>query len=106
MRYPIINLKKTGKNIYKFSQKKGITANNIQDFMNFACAQTIYRWFHGKSLPSLDNFYALSVLLGVNMETLLVNNNGVALAPGKDENASLQKDRIYAYLKMLELYLI
>ena len=106
MRYPIINTKKTGKNIYKFSQKKGITANNIQDFMNFACAQTIYRWFHGKSLPSLDNFYALSVLLGVGMETLLVSNNGVALAPGENENAALQKDRIQTYLKMLDIHLM
>ncbi len=103
MRYPIINSKRTGKNIYKFSRKKGITANNIQTFMNFACAQTIYRWFHGKSLPSLDNFYALSVLLGVGMETLLVNDSGIALAPGENENSSLQKDRIQTYLKMLEL---
>lgn len=102
MRYPIINSKKTGKNIYKFSRKKGITANNIQKFMNFSCAQTIYRWFHGKSLPSLDNFYALSVLLGVSMENLLVNDSGVTLAPEERESFFLQKDRIQIYLKMLE----
>lgn len=102
MRYPIINSKKTGKNIYKFSKKKGINANNIQTFMNFACAQTIYRWFHGKSLPSLDNFYALSVLLGISMENLLVNDSGIAFAPGKTESFSLYKERMQTYLEMLE----
>lgn len=70
--------------------------------MNFACAQTIYRWFHGKSLPSLDNFYALSVLLGISMENLLVNDSGIAFAPSKTESFSLHKERMQTYLEMLE----
>ena len=94
MRYPIINAKKTGTNIYKFCRKKNITANGLRVYMNFACNQTIYRWFHGQSLPSLDNFYALSILLGVNVEDLLVNENGIITVPGKDGCLFMHRERV------------
>ncbi len=101
MRYPIINLKKTGKNIYKFCRKKGITVNEIRMFMNFACCQTIYRWFHGKSLPSLDNFFALSILLDISMENILVNDSGIIFVRGKEEHLFLCKKRLQIYGKHL-----
>ncbi len=97
MRYPIINAKKTGTNIYKFCRKKNITANGLRVYMNFACNQTIYRWFHGQSLPSLDNFYALSILLGVNVEDLLVNENGIITVPGKDGCLFMHRERVQIY---------
>lgn len=97
MRYPIINAKKTGKNIYKFCKRKGITANKIREFMSFACNQTVYRWFHGQALPSLDNFYALSVLLGVSVERLLVNDSGVIPVPVKEECFFMCKERLLIY---------
>ena len=97
MRYPIIDQKKTGKNIYKLCKRKGITVNKIRVFMNFACDQTIYRWFHGRSLPSLDNFYALSTLLGVSVENLLVNDSGIIAVPGREE-------RSFSYMERLQVY--
>lgn len=97
MRYPIINLQKTGKNIYKFSRKKGITVNDIRSFMNFSCNQSIYRWFHGQSLPSMDNFYALSMLLGISLEVFLANDSGIIFMPGKEEHLFLYKERLESY---------
>lgn len=101
MRYPIINLKKTGKNIYKLCRKKGITVNEIRMFMNFACNQTIYRWFHGNSLPSLDNFFALSIMLGVSVEDLLVNDSGIIFIAGQEKHLFLCKTRLQIYKKYL-----
>lgn len=97
MRYPVINLEKTGKNIYKFSRKKGITANDIKNFMNFSSSQAIYRWFHGKSLPAMDNFYALSFLLGTSLDVLLANDSGVRFIPGKEEHVFLYIERLGLY---------
>ena len=34
--------------------------------------QSIYNWFQGKALPSLDNFYALSSYLGTELDSLIV----------------------------------
>lgn len=97
MRYPVINVQKTGKNIYKFCRKKGVTANEIRDFMNFSCSQSIYRWFHGQSLPTMDNFYALSLLLGISLEMFLVNNSGIIFVPGKEEHIFLLGERMEQY---------
>ena len=97
MRYPVINVQKTGKNIYKFCRKKGITVNDIRDFMNFSCSQSIYRWFHGQSLPTMDNVYALSLLLGISLDVFLVNNSGIIFVPGKEEHVFLCTERLKLY---------
>lgn len=103
MCYPIINPNKTGKNIYKICRRKGITANKIREFMSFSCNQTIYRWFHGQALPSLDNFYALSVLLGVSVERLLVNDNGMIPVPAGEECFFMYKERLLIYCGCLDV---
>lgn len=97
MRYPVINLEKTGKNIYKFCRKKGITVNDIRSYMDFSCCQSIYRWFHGQALPTMDNFYALSFLLGISLEVFLVNDSGITFVPGKEELVFLYRERLELY---------
>ena len=69
--YPVIDMKRTGSRIKGACQERGISAKEIKDFMKFSSAQSVYDWFHGKSMPSLDNFYALSRLLHMPMESLL-----------------------------------
>lgn len=71
MKYPTINMKETGNRIKKACMERGITAKEIKEYMNLTSAQSVYGWFRGKNLPSLDNFYALSRLLGVTMEELI-----------------------------------
>lgn len=44
----------------------------IQEYLNLSCPQPIYRWFKGQNLPTVEKLYALSILLGVHMEELLV----------------------------------
>ena len=40
----------------------------------------VYRWFRGDSLPTLENIYALSVLLGVAIDELLVREESTLSA--------------------------
>lgn len=75
MRYPVIDVEKTGRTMQELCKRRGITAKNIQEYMNFSNTQSVYNWFGGKSMPSLDNFYALSKLLGVPMETIIVSSD-------------------------------
>jgi len=71
MQYPVINVKRTGKRIQKICESQGICAKEIQEFMGFSARQSVYDWFRGKNLPTLDNLYALSRLLKVPMEDLV-----------------------------------
>lgn len=67
-----INLEKTGERLKKAMDDVGIEVKYVQRYLGLTCPQSIYKWFKGKALPSVDNLYALSKLLGVHMEDLLV----------------------------------
>ena len=71
MQYPVINVERTGKRIRRICERQGIDAREIQELMGFAARQSVYDWFRGKNLPSLDNLYALSRLLKVPMDKLV-----------------------------------
>lgn len=70
--FPIIDPVATGKNILSLRKEKGLTVKDLQAFFGFEEPQAIYRWQYGKTLPSVDNLYALSSILKVPMERILV----------------------------------
>lgn len=70
--FPVIDLVATGRVIKKKREQAGLTVQDVQDYFGFEYPQAIYKWQQGKCLPSLDNLLALSRLLKVSMEDLLV----------------------------------
>ena len=40
--------------------------------MGFASKQAVYRWLNGSNMPSVDNLYALSRYLNVQMDDVIV----------------------------------
>lgn len=70
--YPSIDLAATGRNIARLRKAQGLTVRAMQAYFGFDDPQAIYRWQWGRSLPSVDNLYALSVLFGVSMNEILV----------------------------------
>lgn len=44
----------------------------IQTALCLGSNQAVYDWFNGKTMPTVHNLYALSKLLNVSMEALLV----------------------------------
>lgn len=60
----------TGMNLRRIMDKQGITAKNVQEYLGLGCVQSIYRWFNGQSMPTIDNLYALSELLSVLIDKL------------------------------------
>lgn len=71
--FPTIDLTATGRNIIKLRKARGLTVKDIQKFFGFEEPQAVYKWQQGKSLPTVDNLFALSVLFGVPMEAILVS---------------------------------
>ena len=72
IRFPVIDLTATGANIVRLRKEKGMTVKDLQHFFGFEEPRAIYKWQRGESLPTVDNLFALSALLGVPMEQILV----------------------------------
>ena len=70
--YPVIDLVATGKNICDLRKAKGLTVADLQEYFGFEAPQAIYKWQAGKSLPSTDNLFALSHLLEVPIDEILI----------------------------------
>ena len=70
--FPVIDLPATGANIRRLRQTKGLSVRALQQFFGFEEPQAIYKWQRGQSLPTVDNLYALSTLLDVPMNDILV----------------------------------
>ena len=71
-RYPVIDIVATGRNIRRLRLEKGYSVNALQEYLGLSCPQGIYHWQAGRSLPSVDNLYAVSRLWGVSMNEILV----------------------------------
>lgn len=70
--FPVIDLVATGENIIRLRKARGLTVRDLQSWFGFEEPQAIYKWQKGKSLPTVDNLYALGTLLDVPMEQILV----------------------------------
>lgn len=67
-----IDQQRTGQKLKIMFKLAGYDVKYIQEYLNLSCPQPIYRWFKGQNLPTVEKLYALSILLGVHMEELLV----------------------------------
>ena len=75
MLYPVIDVKATGENILRRRRELGYSVLDVQKYLNLACPQSVYPVQAGRTLPNIDNFYALSVLLGTTVNDLVVERN-------------------------------
>lgn len=83
--FPVIDPVATGLNIKRLRKEKGLSVRDLQDYFGFEEPQAIYKWQWGKSLPSVDNLYALCYLLDVPMEKILVSREQVRLFKEKEQ---------------------
>lgn len=72
MSYPVIDPVATGNRIDALRRDLGYSVADLRDYLGFSTTYAIYKWLHGDSMPSLDNFLALSVLFGISMNDMIV----------------------------------
>lgn len=72
MQAPVIDMKRTGRRIYWICKISGRSVREIQNYLHICSPQSIYNWFHGKTLPSVDNLYALSAWMWIPVNWFLV----------------------------------
>ena len=82
--FPVIDLVATGSNIQRLRKERGLTVLDLQRYFGFEEPRAIYKWQKGETLPTVDNLYALGILLEVPMDGILV--------PVKRQSAKEQRE--------------
>ena len=72
--FPIIDKRKTGVNLRRIMDMRGIKVKDVQEYLGLGCVQSVYRWTKGVTMPSIDNLYALSELLQVPIDAIVCGN--------------------------------
>ena len=96
-----IDKTRTGKQIRKYMNLRGISAQDFKSYLSLGCVQSVYRWLDGQNLPSLDSLYALSELLMVPMDLLIAGSREYHPSPAKPEYA----ERLLRYYMLLQEYM-
>ena len=70
--YPVIDMRATGTHIKELMDTREVTVQDVQKAMGLAAPQAVYRWLKGSNMPSVDNLYALSCYLNVQMDDVII----------------------------------
>ena len=90
-----IDAKKTGKRMKAICRRRNISVKDIQEKLFIGSFQSVYAWFSGKSLPSLDNLYMLSRMMNVPMNWVIVGKQENYLVTLKYRNTEDSFDNIF-----------
>lgn len=72
--YPTIDMKATGRRLRQIMEQRKISVMDVKQYLNLSSVQSIYRWFWGKSMPTIDHLYALSELFGLPIDELIIGS--------------------------------
>lgn len=93
--FPVINTRDTGNNIRRIMDMRGITAKDMQQYLNLGCVQSVYRWLDGVNMPTIDNLYALGELFQVPIDAIVCGNRApIAMSDAIER-------RLYLYYKKI-----
>ena len=99
--FPTINPRETGVNLRRIMDKRGITPKDIKEFLNLGSIQTVYNWFNGLNMPTVDNLYALSQFLQVPIDKIVCGNRKAIIPVPIVIIENPRTRRLYAYYKKL-----
>lgn len=90
----------TGQLIKRLVNERGYSVSDIQHELGLSCPQPVYRWYKGQNLPSVDNLFILSRMLGLHMEDLLIQKDDSIWLIQCSENKFFKK-RFNAYIRKI-----
>lgn len=96
----VLDMVKTGQNLKRIMRLKGYTVKVIQEHLKLSTPQAIYHWFDGKSMPTIDNLYALSDLFCISVDSMLIGNRKYKPVLHWDDRFG----RLYAYYERLAAF--
>ena len=74
--FDCIDMEKTGENIRQLVKAKGMTTQKLSSELGDISEQAIYKWYCGRSLPSIDNMVRLKQVLKLDtIDELIITQN-------------------------------
>ena len=99
--FPLINKRETVVNLRRIMDMRGITPKDVQEYLGLGCVQSVYRWFDGVNMPTIDNLYALSELLNVPIDAIVRGNRAPIIPESIIKNMDPRHRRLYEYYKII-----
>lgn len=99
--FPVINLRKTGINLRRIMDKRGITVKDVQRYLGLSSVQSIYHWLNGLTMPTIDNLYALSALFQLPIDALVCGSRKAIMPELVVYTENQNNRRLYMYYKKL-----
>lgn len=100
--YPTIDRIETGKRIKRLMEERNVSVREVKEYLGLTCVQSIYHWLDGRTLPNLDNLYALSELLHVSLDEMVCGNREISYKKNKPRINRLEK----YYYKFVEYFFL
>lgn len=67
----MISMEKTGARLKKIAEKRGYTPKKLSEEIGVS-QNSIYQWYNGQKLPSLDNLCVLADTFKLRLDDLIV----------------------------------
>ncbi len=67
-----VDISATGQRIKSLMTAHSMNAHDIQDALGLGCVQSVYKWFSGHNLPTVDNLVMLAGLFDVKLDDIVV----------------------------------
>ena len=99
--FPTINLRETELNLHRIMDERGITPNDIKEFLNLGTVQSVYNWCNGLNMPTIDNLYALSQFLHVSIDEIICGNRKAIIPEPIVIIENPRTRRLYTYYRQL-----
>ena len=68
----IVDRKMTGRRINNLMLDLGFSVLRLQDLMELESAQSIYKWFAGDTIPTVDKLVKLSQIFDCSIDDIIV----------------------------------
>ena len=75
--YPVIDVERTGEKLHMIITQSPVTNSELAGFLGFSSQRALYKWYRGETLPTIDNFYALSMLLGIPINHMIIEKKSL-----------------------------
>ena len=69
-----VDMKKTGVHMKELFDKKNISVTEIQKELGLKSPQSVYRWYNGDAMPTVEHLYSLACMLHVPKKSCLSLN--------------------------------
>lgn len=77
MAVPVINIVATGENIDRLRKESNLSVRELAEILGFTTPQAVYKWIHGKNLPTLDNIIFLAHVFRVTVDEIIVTEEKI-----------------------------